>query len=197
MSSPHLTAFSYVILALVGEGGAGAHDLVAAMRRGRPYWTDSPRHFYAEPKRLAKLGYLAAHKEPGVTKERTVYVLTDSGRDALRRWIAEPSRFPRIQNEALARLVAGYLVPDEDLLASFSGLREDLEQVRAGLADAEAFAGTLPERERYLRLVHSLGHRLVDGIASWLDEVEQEFGGRSSRHELRSADGARSRTADP
>jgi DNA-binding PadR family transcriptional regulator len=176
MSRDPLTAFSYVILALVGEGGAGAHDLVASMRRGRPYWTDSPRHFYGEPKRLARLAYLDAHTEPGITRKRTVYTLTDKGRDALREWIGQPSRFPRIQNEALARLVAGYLVEDRVLASSFAGLRTDLERVRAGLLDARAFAQTLPERERYLRLVHDLGLRLIETFEEWLADVEHEFG---------------------
>src|SRR5579875_2345511 len=152
MSTDELTPFSYVVLALVGEGGAGAHDLVASMRHGRPYWTDSPRHFYSEPKRLARLGYLSARRERGITRERTIYALTDRGREALRDWIPRPSRFPRIQNEALARLVAGYLVDDQSLRNSFEGLRDDLDRVREGLADAEAFAATLPERTRYLRL---------------------------------------------
>ncbi len=176
MSTPELTPFSYVVLALVGDGGAGAHDLVASMRHGRPYWTDSPRHFYSEPKRLARLGYLSARKEPGITRERTIYALTDQGREALRDWIPRPSRFPRIQNEALARLVAGYLVDDRTLWSSFEGLREDLDQVYADLADARAFARTLPaERERYLRLVHDLGRRVIEAFDEWLTEVEHEF----------------------
>lgn len=176
MSTDELNPFSYVVLALVGEGGAGAHDLVASMRHGRPYWTDSPRHFYSEPKRLARLGYLSARKQPGVTRERTVYALTDRGRDALREWIPRPSRFPRIQNEALARLVAGYLVEDRALWSSFVGLRADLDRVREGLADAEAFAHSRPDRERYLRLVHDLGRRLIEAFDGWLTEVENEFG---------------------
>lgn len=176
MSTTELTPFSYVVLALVGEGSAGAHDLVASMRHGRPYWTDSPRHFYSEPKRLARLGYLSARKGPGITRQRTIYVLTDRGRDALREWIPRPSRFPRIQNEALARLVAGYLVDDQTLWGSFEGLRVDLDRVRAGLGDAEAFARTLPDRERYLRLVHDLGRRVIEAFEEWLAEVEHEFG---------------------
>jgi PadR family transcriptional regulator, regulatory protein AphA len=176
MSTDELTPFSYVVLALVGDGGAGAHDLVASMRHGRPYWTDSPRHFYSEPKRLARLGYLSARKEPGITRQRTIYALTERGRDALRAWIPRASRFPRIQNEALARLVAGYLVDDEALRQSFDGLREDLDRVRAGVAEAEAFARTLPERERYLRLVHDLGRRIIEAFDDWLTEVENEFG---------------------
>jgi DNA-binding PadR family transcriptional regulator len=75
--------FSYVILALVGRGGAGPHDIVQMMREGAVFWTTSESHFYAEPKRLAKLGYLTAEKQPGRTRERTHYQLTDTGRQAL------------------------------------------------------------------------------------------------------------------
>ena len=35
--------------------------------------------YYVEPKRLAKLGYLSARTEPGKTRQRTVYTLTDKG----------------------------------------------------------------------------------------------------------------------
>ena len=41
--------------------------------------------YYVEPKRLARLGYLDAHKERGKTRERTVYTLTEKGLDALLR----------------------------------------------------------------------------------------------------------------
>jgi DNA-binding PadR family transcriptional regulator len=131
---------------------------------------------YAEPKRLAELGYLAASRQPGKTRERTVYGLTQQGIDALRAWIPQPTPFPRIQNEAPVRLVAGYLVSDEQLLGSLRTLNADLDGVSAGLDDAERFAATLPERERYLRLVRSLGRRLVAAQREWLAQVEEELG---------------------
>lgn len=174
--STDLTSFSYVILALVGEGGAGAHDLVESRRRAAaPYWASSTRNMYAEPKRLAQLGYLSAVKGPGKTHERTVYRLTQKGRKALIRWIGEPTPFPRIQSEAPVRLVAGYLASDEALLQSLRALAEDLDRVEEGLDQAEKFAATLPDRKRYLQLVHSLGRHLVQAHRAWLNEVEREF----------------------
>jgi hypothetical protein len=51
---PRLTPFSFVVLILVGEGGAGAHDLVRMMREGQhAIWSASASQWYAEPKRLA------------------------------------------------------------------------------------------------------------------------------------------------
>jgi PadR family transcriptional regulator, regulatory protein AphA len=175
--SSDLTTFSYVILALVGEGGAGAHDLVESQRRaGSPYWFTSRRNMYAEPKRLASLGYLSASKEPGRTHDRTVYRLTGRGTRALRDWVVQPTPFPRIQSEAPVRLVAGYLVPEKALLASLRGLGAELQAVAAGLDEAEQYARTLPHRERDLRLVHSLGRHLIDAHQRWLKEVERELG---------------------
>src|SRR4029453_1943494 len=89
--SMKLTPFSYAVLVLVGEGGAGAHDLVRMMRDGQHvFWAAATSQWYAEPKRLAELGYLHAEKGPGRTHERTHYTLTDAGRDALREWLAAP-----------------------------------------------------------------------------------------------------------
>ena len=93
-----LTPFSYVILALVGRGGAGPHDIVRMMREGAIFWTTSESHYYAEPRRLATLGFLQARTEPGRTRPRTHYELTDAGREALTAWVAEPAAMPRVQN---------------------------------------------------------------------------------------------------
>src|SRR5258708_34298561 len=90
-SNAKLTPFSFVILALVGRNGAGPHDIVRMMRERALFWTTSESHFYAEPKRLAKLGHLVAEKQPGRTHKRTHYELTDNGRNALTEWLAAPA----------------------------------------------------------------------------------------------------------
>jgi PadR family transcriptional regulator, regulatory protein AphA len=174
---PDLSPFSYAVLILVGEGGAGPHDLIRMMRSGRVYWTAAPSHFYAEPKRLAKLGYLSAHKEPGKTRERTVYELTAKGRQAVQEWLAEPSGFIRIQNEPVVRLMGADLAKSEaDVRRSLEAIREEISELERGLDEADEIAGTLPHRERYLRLNHRLSRRILDAFSDWLDEVERELG---------------------
>jgi DNA-binding PadR family transcriptional regulator len=171
-----LTPFSYVVLVLVGEGGAGPHDLVRMMRQGRVYWAAAESHYYAEPKRLERLGYLHAEKRPGKTRERTHYTLTAGGKEALRAWLARPSSFPRIQHEAVVKVLGGDEVDDAVIVAGLAGLRADLAELSAGLDAAEAGVPTLPHRARQLRLVHSLGRALVRVHAEWADEVERELG---------------------
>lgn len=186
MSRSELTPFSYTVLTLVGEGGAGPHDIVRMMRQGRIYWAAAESHYYAEPKRLERLGYLTSRKEPGKTRERTHYTLTDRGRKALRAWIAEPATLPRIQHEAIVKLLAADLVDDAVVLESLRAMRADIADVAARLDVAEAVSATLPHRERYLRLVHLLGRGLLRTHADWLDEVERELGRPGERAGTRS-----------
>lgn len=181
MASGELTPFSYAILALVGEAGAGPHDIVRMMRRGRMYWAAAESHYYAEPKRLERLGYLVSRKEPGRTRERTHYALTERGREALRAWIAEPATLPRIQHEAIVKLLAADLSDDATVRASLTAMRADIADAYAELDTAEAIAGTIPHRERYLRLVHDLGRKLLAAHEAWLDDVERELAGAKPR----------------
>jgi DNA-binding PadR family transcriptional regulator len=175
--SSDLRPFSYVVLALVGEGGAGAHDIYDMIRRGGPvYWTAAASQVYAEPKRLARLGYLTAAKEPGKTHDRTVYRLTAAGREALTAWLRSPSPFPRIQHEASVRLLAGDMIADAEIVTSLQGLRREIAAVSALVDEMEAARPKLPHRERYLRLEHSLARRLLQAQLDWIEEVEQELG---------------------
>lgn len=177
MSSGRLTPFSYVVLALIGEGGAGPHDLSSMMRRGSIYWAAAESQWYGEPKRLEQLGYLRSEKRPGKTTSRTHYLLTAEGRNALRDWLARPSSLPRFQNEAIVRVLAGDIGGDDPALgASLAHMRDDIAAARANLDLAEEAVAALPHRERYLRLVHAYGRALLDMHERWLDEAERELG---------------------
>jgi DNA-binding PadR family transcriptional regulator len=181
-SQSDLTPFSFAVLVLVGEGGAGPHDLVRMARSGRVYWDAADSQWYAEPKRLERLGYLRSEKRPGRTRPRTHYLLTEKAREALREWVRQPIAFPRIQHEAVCRLLAADLVEDDAaVLEGLGSLRADLDEIDARLDQAEAIAATLPHRERYLRLNHALARRLVDAHREWLDEVENTLRPRRAR----------------
>lgn len=176
MSSPKLTPFSYVVLVLVGPGGAGAHDLVRMARQGRVYWSAADSQWYAEPKRLERLGYLRSREQPGRTRPRRHYRLTRKGRRALERWMAEPSGFTRMFMEPALRLLAADLVGEEAVLTSLRGLRAEIADLEARLDVAEAVAETLPGRKAYLLLSHALARALVRAHGEWLDEVERRLG---------------------
>lgn len=181
MSSDELTLFSYEVLGLVGRTGAGPHDLRLMVRRGRFFdWAGESR-YYVEPKRLARLGYLEARREPGKTRERTVYTLTEKGLDALREWARTPARFTPIKSEVNVRILVTDLVGEGPTRESVLALREELAALRERLDDAEASAATLPHREPYLRLSQRFVRGLLDLHEELVDEVERSFDAEDQR----------------
>lgn len=172
-----LRPFSYTVLALVGDSGAGPHDIVQMMRRGRVFWTAADSHYYAEPKRLEQLGYLESEQRPGRTHSRTFYRLTPKGRGALARWVSESAGFPRIQHEAVVKVLSGDIAGPDAVLASLQGLKDEIAELNRRLDSGEDVIATLPHRAPYLRLVHSLGRALLRVHEDWVAEVERTLGG--------------------
>jgi DNA-binding PadR family transcriptional regulator len=184
-----LSLFSYEILALVGRSGAGAHDLLRMARHGRILDWAGESQYYVEPKRLATLGYLDARKEPGKTRERTVYTLTEQGLQALAAYARTPVAVTPLKSEPLLRLLICDLVGEEVTRESLATLRDDLIDLRVRLDESERRARELPHREKYLLLV-------IDFLRGFLDLHEQLA--VQVEHELAPAQGSRIRTiADP
>jgi DNA-binding PadR family transcriptional regulator len=171
-----LTLFSYEILGLVGREGAGAHDLLRLAKRGRILAWAGESQYYVEPKRLARMGYLDARKEPGKTRERTVYTLTDKGLDALRRYAETPVTFTPLKSDPLLRLLIADLVGEQATRGSMGALRDEAADLLERLEDAERTARDLPHREKYLLLVTGFLRRLVELHLQLVDDVERELG---------------------
>jgi DNA-binding PadR family transcriptional regulator len=181
MSSGELSLFSYEILGLVGRAGAGAHDLLRMARRGRMLDWAGESQYYVEPKRLAKLGYLHSRREPGKTRERTVYSLTGKGLSALREYARTPVRFTPLKSEPLLRLLIADLVGEAPTRESIATLREDIADLFAQLEATDASARGLPHRSKYLLLVNGFLRRLLELHLDLIDDVERELAPRRRR----------------
>jgi DNA-binding PadR family transcriptional regulator len=176
MASNELSLFSYEILGLVGRQGAAPHDLLRMAQRGRMLAWAGESQYYTEPKRLAKLGYLEARKEPGKTRERTVYTLTDKGLEALQWYAQTPATFTPLKSDFLQRLLICDLVGEAVTSKSMAAIRDEVADIQSRLDDAERSAKALPHREKYLLLVIGFLRRLLDLHLELLDEVERELG---------------------
>jgi DNA-binding PadR family transcriptional regulator len=176
MAANELSLFSVEILGLVGAHGAGPHDLLRMAKQGRFFNWAGESQYYTEPKRLAKLGYLAARKEPGKTRERTVYTLTARGLDALSAYARTPAHFTPLKSESLVRLLICDLVGEDVTRASIEALRDDIADIRARLDESEESAKLLPHRENYLVMVIGFMRRLLALHEELVDEVENRLG---------------------
>jgi PadR family transcriptional regulator, regulatory protein AphA len=175
MSRAELSLFSYEILGLVGRQGAGAHDLLRMAQRGRMLDWAGESQYYVEPKRLAALGYLEARKEPGKTRERTVYALTVKGLDALREYARTPVRFTPLKSDPLLRLLIADLVGEGVTRESMATLRDDIADLQERVAEAAARAEDLPHRRKYLLLTTGFLEELLELHLRLVDQVEREL----------------------
>jgi PadR family transcriptional regulator AphA len=175
MSREELSLFSYEVLGLVGSAGAGAHDLLRMAQRGRILAWAGESQYYVEPKRLAKLGYLEARREPGKTRERTVYSLTDEGLEALRRYAQTPARVVPFKSDALLRLLIADLVGEGPTRASIGALRDDIADLEARLDASSESADALPHRRKYLLLAIEFLRGLLQLHLDWVERVEAEL----------------------
>jgi DNA-binding PadR family transcriptional regulator len=177
VENPVLTLFSYEILGLVGRQGAGPHDLLLLAKRGRFLNWAGESQYYTEPKRLAEHGYLSARKEPGKTRERTVYTLTEKGVHALREWAKTPVTFTPLKSEPLLRLLICDLVGEQITRESMGALRDDIADLKGRLDEAEQSAHQLPHREKYLLLTTGFMRRYLDLHLELIHHVEQQLDG--------------------
>src|SRR6266545_1232163 len=182
-----LSLFSYEILGLVGRGGAGAHDLLRMAQRGQILAWAGESQYYVEPKRLARLGYLDARKEPGKTRERTVYTLTEKGLDALRAWAQTPVQFTPVKSELLLRLLIADLVGEAATRKGIDAFREEIAGLFDRLQESEASAATFPHRRKYLLLVNRFLRQLLDLYLEFIDELERELAPNARKRSLRDA----------
>jgi DNA-binding PadR family transcriptional regulator len=188
MPPKQLSLFSYEVLGLVGSRGAAPHDLLRMARRGRMLAWAGESQYYTEPKRLADRGYLEARKEPGRTRERTVYTLTDKGLEALSEYARTPVGFTALKSDALVRLLICDLVGETVTRRSMAALRDDVADIRQRLDEAQRAAQELPHREKYLLLVVGFLRRLLDLHLELVDDVDRELGSASPA-DLRRRDG--------
>jgi DNA-binding PadR family transcriptional regulator len=172
--SMNLTAFSYVVLTLVGRGGATAPELADMMGRGRMYWSAPRSQWYAEPKRLAEAGYLKGKTEPGETTDRTRYVVTKAGRDAIESWVRTPAALPAVKNEMIVRVMAADLLHDPAAVLDGlqSSVRDEITCARATVEQNLERARSLGDRGERLRLQHELTRTILDAYETYLDAID-------------------------
>jgi DNA-binding PadR family transcriptional regulator len=109
------------------------------------------------------------------TRERTVYTLTDKGRQALADYARTPVTVTPLKSEPLLRLLICDLVGEDVTRESLASLRTDIAELRRRLDDSERSAEGLPHREKYLQLVVDFLRGLLDLHEQLVNDVERAF----------------------
>lgn len=151
MSSTVATSTSFAVLGLLAVGPRSTYELTQQVQRsvGR-MWPRATSRLYDEPKKLVALGWATAAADSVGRRPRTVYTITEEGRAALARWLAEPAQGPAVEFEQLLKLTFADHGTRDDALRTVAAARAWAEQANAGnLAVAREYAaGRGPQQDR-------------------------------------------------
>jgi len=126
----NLTTTSYAVLAQVAVHPWSTYELVQQrVRYFRYVWPRAESAIYREVKRLSSMGLLDGKKEHVGKRARTVYSITEEGRDALREWLATPVSPFAMDFEAMIRVFVAPLGTKEQIVATLHQVRNDAREM--------------------------------------------------------------------
>jgi DNA-binding PadR family transcriptional regulator len=180
-----LTTTSYAVLAQVAVHPWSTYELVQQrVRYFRYVWPRAESAIYREVKRLSSMGLLAGKKDYVGKRARTVYSITDNGREALREWLSTPVSPFAMDFEAMIRLFVAPLGTKEQIVTTLNQVRDDAREMLrfSGEVKQEFLEGIAVTQDQvYIRAlavdffisllntVHAWAERTLKEIESWGD----------------------------
>lgn len=185
MSRQRLTTTSYAVLGLLAIQPWATYDLAKLMRRSLHFfWPRAESNLYAEPKRLVAAGLAEAREEWNGDRRRTVYSITNAGREALREWLATPPGDARVESEAHLRLLYGNYGSKDDLLGAIQAIEDDaqktIDHYTRLLTEYASGEGLFPERIHVNALVGSLSIEQARATVRWTKWAREAVGAWNS-----------------
>lgn len=168
--SDRLTTTSYAMLTQVAVRPWSSYELAQQrVRYFRYVWPRAESAVYREVKRLSSMGLLEGRKEYTGKRSRTVYSITDDGKEALRQWLGTPVAPFSMDFEAILRLFIAPLGTKDDIIGTLKQVHADNQEMLrfAGEVKQEFIDGINPTQDQvYLRALP------VDFFISLLNTVD-------------------------
>lgn len=183
MPTAKLTTTSFLILGLLAGRDWSAYEIAEQLGRGvTELWPRAGRQLYNSPKRLVEEGMATARTEATGARSRTVYSITDTGRAALRSWLATEQVAPSaLEFEGMIRVLLADEGTVDDLRRNLETMAEQARQVRDLFVGHAQFmlatdGGTHPDRFHLFAMVNTFTVAHFSGIVDWaewaLEQVE-------------------------
>lgn len=179
MSSPRLSATTYAVLGLLAVQPWSTYELTRQMDRtlGR-VWPRAQSKLYEEPKKLVAGGLATAVDDTVGRRPRTVYSITDAGRQALAEWLREPGEGPVLEFEQLVKLSFADHGTREDALRTIAAARAWAEERNVeNLAAAQQYAageGPFQYRAAQGMLAGAFFTEYYSMVAHWADWAREQ-----------------------
>lgn len=178
--APKMTISSYAVLALLDLKPWTGYELTQQAQRSLRYaWPKSERLLYSEPKKLVERGYATTHTDTSGGRSRNVYEITEEGRAALEEWTSTRTQPPRLEIEALLRLLFADHGTRRDVLGALDELEADVGEHHEAIVELMASylegGHPFPERTHLSVLFATFQIEVFKSIERWIDFARDEI----------------------
>jgi DNA-binding PadR family transcriptional regulator len=175
-----MTTSSYAVLALLDLKPWTGYELTHQAKRSLRYaWPKSERLLYSEPKKLVELGFATVHQESTGGKIRNVYAITEEGVHALNEWTGTRTQPPRLEIEALLRVLFADHGSREDLLRALDELVSDIGEHHQAIVELMASyldgGHPFPQRTHLSVLFATFQIEMFKTIERWVEFARGEI----------------------
>jgi DNA-binding PadR family transcriptional regulator len=177
---PKMTTSSYAVLALLDLKPWAGYELTHQAQRSLRYaWPKSERLLYSEPKKLVELGFASTHQEDLGGRTRNIYTITPAGREALKEWTSTRTQPPRIEIEALLRLLFADHGSREDAFSALDDLEADIGEHHEAIVELMGSyldgGHPFPDRTHLSVLFATFQIEMFKAIERWIEFARAEI----------------------
>ncbi len=171
---------SYAVLALLDLRPWTGYKLTLQAQRSLRYaWPKSERLLYSEPKKLVELGFATVHQEDIGNRTRNVYAITEEGRRALNEWPSNRTQPPRLEIEALLRVLFADHGSREDVLRALDELESDIGESHQAIVELmDSYLDgrhPFPQRTHFSVLFATFQIEMFKTIERWIEFARDEI----------------------
>jgi DNA-binding PadR family transcriptional regulator len=190
MADDTLSTTSYAILGYLAVKQWTAYELTKQLGHTfHHFWPRAESGIYREFKRLTAAGLAVANEERSGGRTRSRYELTESGREALDRWLAAPRSAGYLESEGLVRLLFADRTGPAAAGALLQTMASDANATAAQMVDVMedylATGGQFPQRAHVNVLIARFlvdFASMVDNWAEWSRAVVDDWPAEPSAH---------------
>jgi DNA-binding PadR family transcriptional regulator len=171
-----LSPTAYVVLGMLRHEPRSGYEIKRVVDKStRNFWAASYGQIYPELRKLETLGLVEGRDEPHGGRKRTVYTLTDAGREELRRWLGDEVEVLESRDEGLLKLFFATVDPEraEEIIAAKQRLHEEK---LAALREVEPVTlSTAAGGDPFPNLVLRYGVESSEWMIDWCERTRAEL----------------------
>jgi PadR family transcriptional regulator AphA len=181
-----LSTTAYVILGMLRNEPRSGYEIKQAVDHStRFFWAASYGQIYPELRRLAKAGLVEGESRPTGGRRRTVYRLTDAGREELRRWLDRPPERLELRDEGLLKLFFAGAAEPGQAVEIIEAKQRLMEEKLATLRAIEPYAAAAASSDPFPSVVLRYGLESSEWVIAWCERARAELAAAKSKSKNR------------